>query len=142
MSKNPVVHFEMPYKDVKRVAEFYQKAFGWQMNAMGAEMGGYVVAQTAETGEDRMVKTPGTINGGFYDQSIKDASTAPSVVISVPDLKEAIKNIEAAGGKLLREPDEIPGIGLWASFTDSEGNRVSVLQPKNSDYTDKVRSNS
>ncbi len=28
MSKNPVVHFEMPYKDPKRVAEFYSKVFG------------------------------------------------------------------------------------------------------------------
>lgn len=131
MSKNPVVHFEMPYKDSKRVAEFYQKAFGWQMNKLGDDMGGYITAYTAETDKDRMVKTPGTINGGFYDLSMADAAKEPSVVISVPDLKEAMKNIEAAGGKLLREPQDIPGIGLWVSFTDSEGNRVSILQAKN-----------
>ncbi len=129
-----MVHFEMPYKDVKRVAEFYQKAFGWKMNKLGDEMGQYVVAETADTGADRMVKTPGTINGGFYDQSLKDASPAPSVVISVPDLKVAMKDVEAAGGKMLREPDMIPGIGLWVSFEDSEGNRVSLLQAGNPEY--------
>ncbi|HSX44498.1 MAG TPA: VOC family protein [Candidatus Saccharimonadales bacterium] len=130
MSKNPVVHFEMPYKDAKRVAEFYQKAFGWGMQQMGEEMGQYVVAVTAETDENRMVKTPGTINGGFYNQSLKDASPVPSVVISVPDLKATVKDIESSGGKMLREPTEIPGIGLWASFEDSEGNRVSILEAK------------
>src|SRR5260221_466956 len=130
MSKNPVVHFEMPYKDVKRVKEFYSKAFGWGMTALGADMGGYVTAQTAETDENRMVKTPGTINGGFYDLNMTNASTAPSVVISVDNLDEAIQSIKDAGGKILREPEEIPGIGMWASFEDSEGNRVSVLQPR------------
>jgi len=130
MSKNPVVHFEMPYKDAKRVAEFYQKAFGWGMNDAGPDMGGYIVAVTAETDENRMVKTPGTINGGFYDLNMSNASPAPSVVISVDDLKAAMDAIKAAGGKILREPQEIPGIGLWASFEDTEGNHVSALQPK------------
>lgn len=130
MSKNPVVHFEMPYKDAKRVAEFYKKAFGWGMNETGEDMGHYIVAVTADTGQDRMVKTPGTINGGFYDINMSQASKEPSVVISVPDLKEAVKNVQAAGGKLLGKPTNIPGIGLWVSFKDSEGNRVSILQAK------------
>jgi len=128
MSKNPVVHFEMPYKDAKRVAEFYKKAFGWGMNGTGPDMGNYIVAVTADTDKNHMVKRPGAINGGFYDLNMAQASPQPSVVVSVPDLKEAVKNIEAAGGKLLGKPQDIPGIGLWVSFQDSEGNRVSILQ--------------
>ncbi len=30
---------------------------------------------------------------------------------------------------VLGEPVEIPGIGHYVSFTDTEGNRVSLLQP-------------
>lgn len=131
MSKNPVVHFEMPYKDAKRLAEFYKKAFGWQMTELGQEMGRYVTAGTAETDENRMVKTPGTINGGFYDINMPQASPVPSVVISVEDIKAAMENIKVAGGELLSEPQEIPGVGLWAVFKDSEGNRVSILQASN-----------
>jgi len=46
-----------------------------------------------------------------------------------------MKNIENAGGKILGgmnpgEPDDIPGVGLYCAFIDTEGNRVSVLQPK------------
>ena len=66
MSKNPVVHFEMPYEDADRAAQFYSQAFGWNMNNLGEQMGGYITADTADTDENRMVKTPGTINGGLY----------------------------------------------------------------------------
>lgn len=57
-----VVHFEMPYEDRQRRAEFYQSAFGWQT-------------------------------------------------------------------QMLVEPMEIPGVGLYVAFTDTEGNRASMLQP-------------
>jgi predicted enzyme related to lactoylglutathione lyase len=117
MSKNPVVHFEMPYKNGKRVAEFYDKVFGWKMVDTGEQMGHYITAGTAETDENRMVKTPGTINGGFYDLNMSEASPHPSVVISVSDLKASMKAVETAGGKMLREPQEIPGIGLWVLFS-------------------------
>ncbi|MGH7192673.1 MAG: VOC family protein [Candidatus Saccharimonadales bacterium] len=134
MSDNPVVHFEMPYEDAKRVADFYKKAFGWDMNAMGEQMGNYIVAATAETDENRMVKTPGTINGGFYLQSSAPQSKEPSVVISVNDIRQAMEDIKKAGGKLVQdEPMEIPGIGLYVAMRDTEGNRVGVLQPSRKD---------
>jgi len=127
MSKNPVVHFEMPYKDAKRVSKFYNSAFDWGMNDAGEEMGHYVVAVTSETDKNMMNKTPGTINGGFY-QAGKSTNPYPSFVISVPDVEKAIKAVVKAGGKILSKPTEIPGIGLWAVFKDTEGNRVSILQ--------------
>jgi uncharacterized protein len=50
-------------------------------------------------------------------------------VIAVPDVNEAMKKISAAGGKVLGEPMQIPGVGMYVSFYDTEENRVSVLQP-------------
>ena len=129
MSDNPVVHFEMPYKDAKRVAEFYKNAFGWGMTQLGEQMGDYITAATAETDEDRMVKTPGTINGGFYKRGDSEEYQETSVVVSVKDIERATEDIKKAGGKLLQDkPMEIPGIGLYVSFKDTEGNRVGVLQ--------------
>jgi uncharacterized protein len=129
MSDNPVVHFEMPYEDAERVANFYKTAFGWDMDNLGEQMGDYITAGTAETDTDRMVKTPGTINGGFYPLSSAPQSKEPSVVISIDDIKQAMEDVKKAGGKLLGEPMEIPGIGLYVSFKDTEGNRASLLQP-------------
>ncbi len=61
-----VVHFEMPYDDAKRMAKFYQSAFGWKTQDLGDEMGNYVLATTAESDPGGRPKQPGTINGGFF----------------------------------------------------------------------------
>src|SRR5689334_255240 len=127
---NPVVHFEMPYEDQDRLSAFYENAFGWKMNKTGPEMGNYVVAHTAETDDNNMVKTPGAINGGFYPKSMATAGPAqPSVVISVEDIKIAMDKVRSAGGTVLGEPVEIPSVGQYVSFLDTEGNRASLLQP-------------
>lgn len=132
---NPVVHFEMPYEDRKRMTDFYTKTFGWQPQMLGPEMGDYVVVDTSERDtKTHFPKEPGRINGGFFKKT-KDAQY-PSLVIAVPDIKTAMKKVEEAGGKVLGgshapgEPDDIPGIGLYISFVDTEGNRVSLIQPK------------
>jgi predicted enzyme related to lactoylglutathione lyase len=135
---NPVVHFEMGYNDRDRMVKFYQGAFGWETESMGSDMGNYVVAHTAETDENGMVKTPGAINGGFYQKTDNPLSQAPSVVISVKDIKASMKAVVEAGGKILggmdqngertMEPQMIPGVGLWISAEDTEGNRFSILQ--------------
>jgi predicted enzyme related to lactoylglutathione lyase len=138
---NPVVHFEMPSEDRKRMADFYSKAFGWQTQLLGEEMGNYTVVTTGETDKDGMLKNPGNINGGFYPKKKDDPAQYPSIVISVDDIKEGMKNITESGGKVLGEPVEIPGIGMYVSFFDTEGNRVSILQPSmkmNSEKKEKI----
>ena len=81
---NPVVHFEMPAEDKRRMADFYTKVFGWQTKMLGPEMGGYVLVTTTESEEMT----------GMHG-----------------------------------EPYEIPGVGWYVSIIDTEGNRVSMLQP-------------
>jgi uncharacterized protein len=50
-------------------------------------------------------------------------------VIAVEDIKDAVRRVTEAGGTVLGEPMEIPGVGPYVSFTDTEGNRVSMQQP-------------
>ena len=125
---NPVVHFEMPYDNRDRLAKFYESAFGWQMEMLGDDMGSYVVATTTET-DQKGPKKPGAINGGFFPKKPDWPAQHPSVVIAVDDIKDAMRKVAGAGGKVLGEPMEIPGVGQYVSFTDTEGNRVSMLQP-------------
>ena len=126
---NPVVHFEMPAKDRKRVADFYSKVFGWNMQQMGPEMGNYILAGTTETDENQMVKTPGNINGGFFDYKDEPGFNAPHLVISVDDLNMAIENVKASGGEIQGEIMDIPGVGKYVSLKDTEDNIVGMLQP-------------
>jgi predicted enzyme related to lactoylglutathione lyase len=128
MSDNPVVHFEMPYDDSARMRAFYEAAFGWKMNPLGPEMGNYVVAHTAETDAQNMVTQKGAINGGFAPRS--EGYDRTNLVIGVADITAAMAAVRNAGGEVLGEPVEIPGIGQYVNFTDTEGNRMSLLQPE------------
>jgi len=128
MQMNPVVHFEMPAEDKKRMSNFYARTFGWQTKQMGPEMGEYVVVTTTDS-DDNGPKKPGAINGGFFGKTDDKLSQYPSVVIAVENIKDHMKKIEEAGGKVLGEPVDIPGIGSYVSFLDTEGNRASIIQP-------------
>jgi predicted enzyme related to lactoylglutathione lyase len=129
MAKNPVVHFEFPADDTARMSKFYETAFGWKMQETGPEMGGYVLVQAAETDAQGMVTQPGAINGGFYKRVEDPVSHHPSVVIRVDDLKASMVKVKGAGGRIHGEVQQIPGVGEFVSIIDTEGNRVSMLQP-------------
>jgi hypothetical protein len=128
MKMNPVVHFELPAEDRKRMVEFYTKVFGWQTNQLGPEMGNYVVVMTSESDKNGP-KKPGMINGGFYQKTKEMGEAHPSVVVSVDNINEHIKAVEKGGGKVLGKPMEIPGVGMYVAFLDTEGNMLSMLQP-------------
>jgi uncharacterized protein len=125
---NPVVHFEMPAEDRKRMADFYTKVFGWKTQQLGEDMGNYVLATTTDS-DEKGPRKPGAINGGFFQKTDDKPAQYPSVVIAVEDIREHVSNVEKSGGKVLGEPVDIPGVGLYVSFFDTEGNRVSMIQP-------------
>ena len=91
MKPNPVVHFEMPAKDTKRISDFYAKAFGWQTKQLGPDMGNYILATTTDSDEKGVPRKPGTINGGFFVRT--EQNQVPGVVIQVEDIKEAMKKV-------------------------------------------------
>ena len=127
MKRNPVVHFEMPAEDRGRVKKFYESAFGWEMTQLGPEMGDYLLAATSPLDENKMHINKGAINGGFYKKG--EAGTIPHIVISVDNLKEKMEVVKNAGGQIEGNPMNIPGIGDFIMFKDTEGNRVGILQP-------------
>ena len=116
------------------MAAFYTNVFGWKTQMLGPDMGNYVIATTTESDEKTgRPKNPGAINGGFFTKSDDKPAQYPSVVIAVEDIKEHMKKVKKAGGKVLGEPWDIPGVGLYVSFIDTEGNRVSILEPRMSE---------
>lgn len=127
---DPVVHFEMPAEDRKRMSKFYTSAFGWQMQMLGEDMGNYVLATTtADVDKKGRPKKVGIINGGFYTKTDDMPAPYPSLVIAVDDIKKSMSKVAKAGGKVIGEPMEIPGFGMYVSFLDTEGNRVSIMEP-------------
>lgn len=125
---NPVVHFEMPYEDPARMSRFYQQAFGWQTQALGEEMGNYILATTSTASALASGPVGGSINGGFFPKQPDLPGQHPSVVIAVDDVSASMQAVRQAGGTVLGEPMEIPGVGRYVAFIDTEGNRASMLQ--------------
>ena len=128
---NPVIHFQMPAADNERAAAFYSSVFGWVMKQLGAEYGGYMTADTTPVGPDMRPIKPGAINGGFFMPTNDPDSRKTTVVIGVDDINESMKKVLAAGGTTkMKEPAVLPNVGLFMTFTDTEGNFVAMLQPK------------
>lgn len=119
-----VVHFEIPADDVARAKEFYRSVFDWQLQDM-PEMD-YTIVRTTQVDENQMPTTPGAINGGLMSRS--QDTPAPVLTIDVESIDQALKQVQAAGGRVVRERTEIPGMGAYAYFTDPEGNTLGLWE--------------
>jgi uncharacterized protein len=119
-----VVHFEIPFDDKTRAMKFYADTFGWKLTDM-PEMS-YVMAQTAAVDDDQRPKERGTINGGLF-QRPKEAPH-PCLYVSVESIDDALKQVQAAGGKVVTPNTPIPGMGAYARIADTEGNVIGLFQ--------------
>ena len=122
-----VVHFEIPVDDLGRAKAFYGSVFGWGLQTM-TEMNDYTIAMT--TGVDEKTQTPtepGAINGALTK---RDPSTVnvPVMTIQVDSIEGSMKQIDAEGGRMVQARTEIPGMGAFAYFRDTEGNVMGLWE--------------
>jgi predicted enzyme related to lactoylglutathione lyase len=124
---DPVVHFEIPAKDVKRASAFYSKAFGWSFNQFpGFD---YWSAGTTMSDKDGRPTNPGSINGGMGIKG-KTAPSAPTITIQVADIDAALANVKKLGGKVTGTKSPVGDMGFSAYFEDPEGNNIGLWQSK------------
>jgi predicted enzyme related to lactoylglutathione lyase len=124
---DPVVHFELPCDDRERITRFFGQAFGWTFQMYGPEMGNYVVVTASD--KDLPMGHRGAINGGFFTRTPEMPAQFPGIVIGVEDIRASMRKVTEAGGQVLGEPMDIPTVGAYVAFLDTEGNRSSMLQP-------------
>ncbi|HRN95838.1 MAG TPA: VOC family protein [Candidatus Levybacteria bacterium] len=121
---NKVVHFEIPFDDKQRSQKFYADTFGWKFDEMPEV--GYIGAMTTPTSEDMMPTEPGSINGGFYERTKENPT--PVITIEVESIDDHAKKIEAAGGLMIVPKGEVPNMGYYAYFKDTEGNTIGLWE--------------
>lgn len=119
-----VVHFEIPADDIARAKEFYGSTFGWELN--DAEGMDYTIVRTSPVDERQMPTEPGAINGGMMQRTAETPN--PVITINVDSIDDALKRVEAGGGTSVRPRTEIPGMGAFAYFKDTEGNVVGLWE--------------
>ena len=115
-----VIHFDLYAKDPERASKFYSNTFGWKFEKwddpeMKME---YWLVMTGPDG------TPG-INGGMSRASDMGRNV---LTIDVPDVDEYVQKIKDNGGKITMEKTAIPKVGWFATFQDSEGESMGIMQ--------------
>jgi predicted enzyme related to lactoylglutathione lyase len=113
-----VVHFEIPAGNTERAVKFYTEVFGWKAQKWE---GGQVDYYTVETGARDEPGIDGGITAAVDEKAVVD-------YLQVPDVDAYVKKIEPAGGKMLTPKMPIPGMGYFANFRDTEGNRMGIFQ--------------
>ena len=115
---NRPTYFEILGEDPRKLGEFYQAVFDWEVATGGGEQQSYFMVTTGPAG------TPG-INGGLMGQHFKQ-----NVINThdVENLEEALKKIKTAGGKAVHGPTEIPEVGTHYYCEDPQGNMFGILQ--------------
>ena len=68
----------------------------------------------------------GGINGGLMRRT--GDTPAPVITIGVMSIDESLKKVEAGGGTTVQPRTEIPEMGAFAYFKDSEGNVVGLWE--------------
>lgn len=121
---NKVVHFEMPFDNKERAKKFYTETFGWKFDEM-PEIG-YIGITTTPTDGSMLPKEPGAINGGFVERTPDNPN--PVVTIDVDSIDAYLEKVTQAGGPVLVPKGEVPHMGFFAYFKDTEGNVVGLWQ--------------
>lgn len=121
-----VVHFEIPFDNGDRAGNFYREAFGWQVVPM-PDME-YTMVMTGPNDPEKGPTEPGFINGGMFHRSDESPGKAPIIVIDVPSVDEALRQVEAAGGKTASEKTPVGDMGFAGYFTDTEGNVIGLWE--------------
>ena len=117
---NPVVHWELWTRSPDKVCDFYRKVFDWKIQS-DPQMNYHVV----ETG------SPMGINGGIMTPPREGPWPGNmSFYIGVDDLARYRTRVADAGGKILVEEQEVPGIGWFSLFSDPDGRVVGLWKPR------------
>ncbi len=109
----PVVHWEIEAVDPERIAGFYKELFNWEIGA------GKVKAIAPGIGAPEPQISGNIIRG-----------ERPGVVlyIQVRELRASIDKAAELGGRVLREPFDVPSGQTLAWIADPEGNRITLVQ--------------
>jgi predicted enzyme related to lactoylglutathione lyase len=117
--KNPISIVEIPTSDFSRAVTFYQGILNIDIEEI--EMGETKMGLFPNEGEGIFVQL---INGADY----KPSSDGTIVYLNGGDnLQTVADKIEANGGTIVVPKTEIgPGMGFFALFTDTEGNKLGL----------------
>jgi predicted enzyme related to lactoylglutathione lyase len=118
------VWYELMVDDAAAAKAFYGKVLGWGFDDMpmpGQDGETYTLAKAGD------VPVPGVMR---LPQEAKAMGARPSWAghVAVDDVDATAKQASELGGKVLREPSDIPGIGRFAVLADPDGAVILIFK--------------
>ena len=115
---HPVVHWELMSKAPEKLAAFYAKLFGWNIEHRPDL--NYRFVDT---------RTEGGINGGILKPDREGPWPGNMVLyVAVDDLAPYRRKVEEAGGTIHVKEQRVPGLGAFCLFTDPDGRMMGLWQ--------------
>jgi len=111
-------HFEINADDPLRAKGFYENVFKWKIEKWEGPIEYWLIT----AGEEDEVG----INGGLQKRENKEDSIFNYV--GVESVDKTIKKIKENDGEILEPKNPIPGVGYYAFFKDTEGNRLGIME--------------
>jgi uncharacterized protein len=122
-----VEYFQIPADDISRAQEFYNKVFGWEMQKWNKPENSEQEYWMFQTKDDE--GNPGLGGGLMKRQSPQHTVTN---FITVSSIGEYSLKIEQSGGKIIMPKTEIPNMGFFAVFLDTENNMFGIYEDNKS----------
>lgn len=123
---NRFIWYELMTTDLEAGLDFYRSVVGWTTSPHpGNEVGGrpYMILEASGQGVGGAMQ--------LTDEMCAGGARAGWVgYIGVDDTDATAQAIEAAGGRILMAPDDIPGVGRFAMVTDPGGAPFYLLTPR------------
>jgi predicted enzyme related to lactoylglutathione lyase len=107
---NPFCHIELTTSNLEGAREFYTKVFDWKLNDVPNAQAPYVLIDTGDKPEGGMMSIPEP-----------GVPTAWLAYIQVDDVDACCAKINENGGKVWKEPEDVPGFGRGAVVCDPQG---------------------
>ncbi|WP_329343183.1 VOC family protein [Streptomyces sp. NBC_01352] len=109
---------EVGAPDLTAAKEFYSALFGWRTETDSREeMGGYTIAYLGQLPVAALVPL------GEEPQPV-----VWYVTFAVSDVDATVEKVRSAGGSVVFEPGNVPGMGRFASVTDPQGAAFHLWQ--------------
>ena len=109
---------ELSTPDPEAAQSFLSAVFGWTFENMPMDGGGYAVAAVHDHG----------VGGVRAPQQGEDGAPRWSTYVAVEDAGELARRVEAAGGTLLGEPLDMPGVGRLAALEHPAAGTLLALE--------------
>lgn len=122
-----IEHFELPANNLERATEFYRAVFQWELerwsNSENSDKDYWFIKTMDQKG-----------NVGISGGMMKRQSSNHQVTnyITVNSIDEFSNKIKEKGGKIIVSKTEIPDMGYFEIFLDTEGNMLGLYEAKSS----------